>query len=169
MSTPEVASGLKYLPVPVKLPTLGRGGIVRVIRKLDELGIRCIRFQLVDYTNVVRNYIIPLPALELLEASRPRVGIARAAFGIVGSSMAPGFSATGKCLYIPDLSTIRLCGYASASGHASLMGLSCWKVESAPISPTYQEQYGGINTINSRVPQSGRNSGRSLTYTQRHV
>ncbi|KAI9444211.1 glutamine synthetase/guanido kinase [Lactarius indigo] len=128
-STSEVAFGLRYLPVSAKLPTLGRGEVVCVLRKLDELGIRYIRFQWVDYTGIARNRIIPLPAFsELLGASRPGVGIARAAFGIAGSSMAPGFSATGECLYIPDLSSIRLCGYAP--GHASLMG---WFEEKLPI------------------------------------
>ncbi|KAH9055672.1 glutamine synthetase/guanido kinase [Lactarius vividus] len=88
---------------------------------LDELSVRYIRFQWLDYTNISRNRIIPIPAFsELLEASRPGVGIATAAFGIVGSSIAPGFSATGD--------SIRLCGYAP--GHANLMG---WFEEKLPI------------------------------------
>ncbi|KAI9458927.1 glutamine synthetase/guanido kinase [Lactarius psammicola] len=129
-STPEVAFGLRYLPVSAKLPTLGRGDVLGVLRRLDELGIRYIRFQWVDYTNFVRNRIIPLPAFsELLGASRPGIGTAKAAFGIVGSNrMAPGFSATGEYLYTPDLSSIRICGYAPR--HASLMG---WFEEKLPI------------------------------------
>ena len=130
-STPEVAFGLKYLPASAKLPTLGRGDVLRVLRRLEELGIRYIRFQWVDYTNITRNRIMPLPAFsELLRASRPGVGIAIATFGIVGSSLVPasGFSATGEYLYTPDLSSIRLCGYAP--GHASLMG---WFEEKLPI------------------------------------
>ncbi|KAH9174749.1 glutamine synthetase/guanido kinase [Lactarius sanguifluus] len=128
-STPEVAFGLQCLTVSAKLPTLGRGDVVRVIRSLDELGIRYIRFQWIDYTNIPRIRIIPLPAFsELLEASRPGLGIGRASFGIAGSSIAPGFSTTGECLHTPDLSSIRLCGYAP--GHASLMG---WFEEKLPI------------------------------------
>ncbi|KAH8998170.1 glutamine synthetase/guanido kinase [Lactarius akahatsu] len=134
-STSEVAFGLRHLPVSAKLPTLGRGDVVRVIRSLDELGIRYIRFQWVDYTNISRSRIIPLPAFsELLGASRPGLGIGRASFGIAGSSLAPGFSPTGECLHTPDLSSIRLCGYAP--GHASLMG---WFEEKLPI----QKQVGG--------------------------
>ncbi|SRR6266702_1125519 len=128
-STPEVAFGLKYHPVSAKLPTLGRGDVLCVLRRLDELGIRYIRLQWVDYTNITRHRIIPLPAFsELLGASRPGVGIAKAVFGLVGVSMAPGFSGTGEYLYTPDLSSIRNCGYAS--GHASLMG---WFEEKLPI------------------------------------
>jgi hypothetical protein len=128
-STPEAAFGLKYLPASAKLPTIGRGGVLRVLRQLDALGVRYIRFQWVDYTNITRNRIIPLPAFsELLRASRPGVGIAKAVFGLVGVSLAPGFSATGEYLYTPDLSSIRLCGYAP--GHASLMG---WFEEKLPI------------------------------------
>lgn len=128
-STPEAAFGLKYLPVSAKLPNLGRGDVRRVLRRLDELGIRYIRLQWVDYTNITRDRIIPLPAFsELLGAPRPGVGITKAALGIVGVSMAPGFSGNGEYLYTPDLSSIRLCGYAP--GHASLMG---WFEEKSPI------------------------------------
>jgi hypothetical protein len=50
-----------------------------------------------------------------------------AALGIVGASLAPGFSGTGEYLYTPDLSSLRQCGYAP--GHASLMG---WFEEKLP-------------------------------------
>ena len=130
-STPEVAFGLKYLPTSesVKLPTLGRDNLPRVLRKLGDHGIRYIRLEWVDYTNITRNRIIPLPAFaELLGASRPGVALVEAVFGLVGVSMAPGFSATGEYLLTPDLSSLRLCGYAP--GHASLMG---WFEEKSPI------------------------------------
>ena len=128
-STPEAAFGLKYLPVSAKLPTLGKGDVTRVLGKLDHFGVRYIRFQWVDYTNITRNRILPLAAFsELLGAPRPGVAIAKAVFGLVGVSLAPGFSGTGEYLYTPDLSSIRLCGYAP--GHASLMG---WFEEKLPI------------------------------------
>jgi len=128
-STQEAAFGLKYLPVSAKLPTLGKGDILHVLLKLNELHIRYVRLQWVDYTNITRNRIIPLAAFsELLGASRPGIAVVKAALGLVGVTLAPGFSAAGEYLYTPDLTSIRLCGYAP--GHASLMG---WFEEKSPI------------------------------------
>ncbi|KAI0305256.1 hypothetical protein B0F90DRAFT_1625177 [Multifurca ochricompacta] len=125
-SKPEVIFGLQYLPASAKVPTLGRGD---TLNELAKYGIRYIRLQWVDYTNFTRHRIIPLPAFrELLTASRPGVGITKAALGIVGASTAPGFSGSGEYLYTPDLDSIRVCGYAP--GHASLMG---WFEEKLPI------------------------------------
>ena len=125
----EVAFGIKYLPSSVKLPTLGRGDISRVLPRLADHGIRYIRFQWVDYTNITRHRIIPLSTFsEILRASRPGVGLTKAVLGITGVSLAPGFSCSGEYLYTPDLSSIRLCGYAP--GHASLIG---WFEEKLPI------------------------------------
>jgi glutamine synthetase len=127
--TQEVAFGIKYLPASAKLPTLGRDDVPRVLRRLADNGIRYIRLQWVDYTNITRNRVIPLLAFtELLGASRSGVGVTMAVLGLVGLSLAPGFSGTGEYLYTPDLSSIRLCGYAP--GHASLMG---WFEEKLPI------------------------------------
>ena len=136
-STPQAAFGLKYLPVSAKLPTLWKTiktfpsscGILEGVRYFSGVQVRYIRFQWVDYTNITRNRIIPVSAfMELLGASRPGVGIAKAVFGLVGVSLAPGFSGTGEYLYTPDLSSLRLCGYAP--GHASLMG---WFEEKSPV------------------------------------
>ncbi len=126
---PEAAFGIKYLPMLAKLPTVGRGDALLVLCRLHALNIRYIRFQWVDYTNITRTRIIPLPAFfELLEASRPGVGITKAALGIVGTTISPGFSSTGEYLLTPDLSSIRICAYSP--GHASLMG---WFEEKSPI------------------------------------
>jgi hypothetical protein len=123
--TSQVAFGLQYQPASAKLPTFGQG---EVLDKLWRAGIEYIRLQWIDYTNVARNRIIPLLAFqELMSASRPGVGVTKAALGIVGASMAPGFSGTGEYLYTPDLSSTRLCGYAP--GHASIMG---WFEEKLP-------------------------------------
>ena len=120
-STQEVAFGLKYVPTSAKLPTLGRDDVPRVLRRLSDHGVRYIRFQWVDYTNITRSRIMPLSAFaDLLGASRPGVALVRAVFGLVGVSLAPGFTGTGEYLYAPDLSSLRLCAYAP--GHASLMG-----------------------------------------------
>ena len=120
-STPKAAFGLKYLPVSAKLPTLSTQIESYSNGNRYLYNIRYIRFQWVDYTNITRNRIIPAQAFfELLGASRPGVGVTKAVFGLVGVSLAPGFSGTGEYLYTPDLSSLRRCGYAP--GHASLMG-----------------------------------------------
>jgi glutamine synthetase len=124
-STSQVAFGLQYRPASVKLPTLGQGD---ALENLQRWGIRYIRFQWVDYTNAARYRIIPLTAFrDIISASRPGVGLTMAALGLVGASLAPGFSGTGEYLYTPDLSSLRLCGYAP--GHASLLG---WFEEKLP-------------------------------------
>jgi glutamine synthetase len=123
-STPEVA--LRYLPASVKLPTLGQDD---VLDELEGKGVRYIRFQWVDYTNITRYRVIPLTAFrKLLSAPRPGIALTKAVLGIIGSSLAPGFSGTGEYLYTPDLNSTRLCGYAP--GHASLMG---WFEEKLPV------------------------------------
>jgi glutamine synthetase len=125
-STPEAALVPQYLPASVKLPTFGQDD---VLDKLEGKGVRYIRFQWVDYTNITRYRVIPLAVFcKLLSAPRPGIAISKAVFGIIGSSLAPGFSGTGEYLYIPDLNSTRLCGYAP--GHASLMG---WFEEKLPI------------------------------------
>jgi len=124
-STSQIAFGVQYFPGSVKVPTFGQGN---VLGKLQDSGIRYIRLQWVDYTNTTRYRIIPLTAFrDLMLASRPGIGVTKAAFGLVGASLASGFSGTGEYLYVPDLSSLRPCGYAS--GHMSLMG---WFEEKVP-------------------------------------
>ncbi|KAI0257332.1 glutamine synthetase/guanido kinase [Lactifluus subvellereus] len=125
-STSEVALGLRYLPASVKLPILRQEDL---FDKLEGRGVRYIRFQWVDYTNITRYRVIPLTAFrKLLSASRPGIALTKAVFGIIGASVAPGFSSTGEYLYTPDLNSTRICGYAP--GHACLMG---WFEEKLPI------------------------------------
>jgi hypothetical protein len=125
-SISQVAFGVQYLPGSVKVGTFGQGDA------LGKLGythtVRYIRLQWVDYTNTTRYRIIPRAAFfKLMSATRPGIGVTKAAFGLVGASLAPGFSGTGEYLYVPDLSSLRQCGYAS--GHVSLMG---WFEEKLP-------------------------------------
>jgi hypothetical protein len=85
------------------------------------IGIGYIRFQWIDYTNIVRLRIMPISYFKkLLEGNRPGVAVAKATLGIVYLSVAPGFSPMGEYLVTPDLSTIRPCPYEA--GHASLVG-----------------------------------------------
>src|SRR5712671_3166200 len=129
MTTPsasQIAFGIQYSPASDQPPTLGHGA---VLDGLSSRGIQYIRFQWVDYTNITRYRIIPISAFrQLMSAGRPGIGLTKAAFGLIGPSLAPGFSGTGEYLYTPDLSSIRQCGYAP--GHVSLMG---WFEEKLPI------------------------------------
>jgi glutamine synthetase len=93
------------------------------------IDIGYIRFQWVDYTNVVRFRIMPLCYFKkLLDGNRPGIAVAKVALGIVYLSTASGFSPMGEYLVTPDLSTIRPCPYES--GHASLLG---WFEEKAGV------------------------------------
>ncbi|KAG6897784.1 hypothetical protein C0992_011198 [Termitomyces sp. T32_za158] len=81
--------------------------------KDPSLNISYVRLQWVDLINNIRCRVVPLSYfLRLLESSRPGVGIAKAALGLVYLTIAPGFNSSGEYLYVPDLSTIRLCPYA---------------------------------------------------------
>jgi hypothetical protein len=129
-STPQLAFGVQYLPSSVKIPTYGQGtNVFDLHRQLSYRGIRYIRLQWVDYTNTTRYRIIPLESFrKLMSASRPGIGVTKAAFGLVGASLAPGFSGTGEYLYVPDLSSLRPFG-VKPSGYMSLMG---WFEEKLP-------------------------------------
>ncbi|KAF8265800.1 glutamine synthetase/guanido kinase [Lactarius quietus] len=157
-STPEVAFGLKYLPASVRLPTLGRDDVPRVLRRLTDHGIRYIRLQWVDLTNTSRNRIIPLAAFsELLGASRPGVALSKVVLGVTGFLCAPGFSGNGEYLYTPDLSSLRLCGYAP--GHASLMG---WFEEKLPIQKQVGKNALGVPLCPRGILRGIVNKGRAL-------
>ena len=126
VSTSEVTLGLQYVSASVKLPIFRPED---VFDKLEGRGVRYIRFQWVDYTNVTRYRVIPLTTFrKLLSASRPGIALTKAVFGVIGASVAPGFSSTGEYLYTPDLYSTRICGYAP--GHACLMG---WFEEKLPV------------------------------------
>lgn len=134
-SASQVAFGVQYLPGSIKLPFFGQGD--NVILSIRNSGVRYIRLQWVDYTNTTRYRIIPRGAfLDLMSASRPGIGVTKATFGLVGASLAPGFSGTGEYLYVPDLSSLRQCGYASE--HMSLMG---WFEEKLPSEESLGKEY----------------------------
>ncbi|KAI0365975.1 FLU1-II [Pilatotrama ljubarskyi] len=102
-------------------------------RSLDELltsDIRFVRVQWIDYVNLVRFRVLPVSYFRKLfsqRGSRPGIGIAKIALGIVGLMVADGFGAVGEYLYVPDMSSWRVCTYAP--GHASVMG---WFREKTP-------------------------------------
>jgi glutamine synthetase len=94
---------------------------------LIEIGY--IRFQWIDFTNIVRFRIMPVSYFKkLLEGNRPGIAVAKVTLGIVYLSVASGFSPMGEYLVTPDLSTIRPCPYEP--GHASLIG---WFEEKAGV------------------------------------
>lgn len=92
---------------------------------LDKLpdSVKNIRIQWVDFLNTVRFRVIPLSRFRKLLSSDSRGGITltKAAFFLSqGDAPTEGFSATGEWLYVPDLSSLRVCGYAK--GYASVLG-----------------------------------------------
>ncbi|TFY82140.1 hypothetical protein EWM64_g1875 [Hericium alpestre] len=127
MSEPISTYGITYTPASVTagLPTLGSSSE----QELAWVGIRYVRLQWNDFTNTTRSRVIPLDAFfKLLQSPRPGIGLTKAALGIVGLVMTPGFTAAGEYLYIPDMASMRTChGYAP--GHVSVMG---WFEEKVP-------------------------------------
>ncbi|CAL1708626.1 unnamed protein product [Somion occarium] len=80
-----------------------------------------IRLQWVDLINNIRFRVISKKYfIKLLESSRPGVGLTKASLGLVFLATAPGFGSSGEYLYVPDISSYRICPYAP--GHASIMG-----------------------------------------------
>jgi hypothetical protein len=77
-----------------------------------------IHVQWVELTNTVRYRILSVPYFRtLLESTRPGIGIPKITMG----------RAWGEYLYVPDLSTMRLCPHAP--GEAVVMG---WFKEKTP-------------------------------------
>ncbi|KAG6849645.1 hypothetical protein H0H93_006649 [Arthromyces matolae] len=100
------------------------------VEKLTDpsLNISYVRLQWVDLVNNIRCRVIPLDYfLKLLQSSRPGVGVAKIAFGIVYLMAAEGFAPSGEYLIVPDLSTIRLAPYAP--GEVVVLG---WFKEKTP-------------------------------------
>lgn len=135
MATPnDVPYGQIFTPSTVSLPSFS----AKDVSALATSGVRYVRLTWVDLTNMVRCRVIPIGMAflvtskechthmfvgafqALLAARRPGVGITMASMGLVGAACAPGFDGTGEYLYVPDLSSLRKCGYAP--GHASLLG-----------------------------------------------
>jgi hypothetical protein len=87
-----------------------------------------VRVQWVDLTNKSRLRIVSLDYFEkVLQSSRPGLGVAKAALGLVELVMAEGFGLTGEYLCVPDLTSLRVCPYAPR--HASVM---VWLQEKTP-------------------------------------
>ena len=100
------------------------------------IDIGYIRFQWIDFTNIVRFRIMPVSYFKkLLEGNRPGIAVAKATLGIAYLLVAPGFTSMGEYLITPDLSTLRLCPYEP--GHASLTG---WYEEKAGVTDPQGQQ-----------------------------
>lgn len=90
-----------------------------------------IHVQWVELTNTVRYRILSVPYFRtLLESTRPGIGIPKITMG----------PAWGEYLYVPDLSTMRLCPHAP--GEAVVMG---WFKEKTPY-------LGACNQLTFDVP-----------------
>ncbi|TFK86124.1 FLU1-II [Polyporus arcularius HHB13444] len=106
-------------------------------KSLDELltpDIKFVRVQWIDFINTPRVRVLSVAYFRKLYENphtRVGVGLAKVALGIVGLSLAEGFGAVGEWLYVPDLSSWRVCTYAP--GHAVVMG---WFQEKMPAPET---------------------------------
>jgi hypothetical protein len=56
----------------------------------------------------------------MIKSTRPGMGIPKASLGAIYLKLAKGFPSTGEYLYVPDISTLRICPYAPK--HAVVMG-----------------------------------------------
>ncbi|KAF7430296.1 hypothetical protein PC9H_006000 [Pleurotus ostreatus] len=84
-------------------------------------GIKYIRIQWVDLTNAICYRVIPISYfIKILQSPRPSISITKSILGLVHLTLAEGFSPIGEYLYVPDITTLKLCGYAP--GYATLMG-----------------------------------------------
>ena len=106
--------GVQYRP---RTPT----GAKVLVKDLGNLGIRSVRITWIDLINNIRYRVLPLSYFKrLLESDRPGISVPSAVFGLVTLQLAEGFAPIGEYLYVPDLSTLRVCPYAE--GHASIYG-----------------------------------------------
>ncbi|KAL0958312.1 hypothetical protein HGRIS_000457 [Hohenbuehelia grisea] len=119
----DVPLGVQYTP-----QALTRSAPNIQVNDLESHSVKFIRLQWVDYINCVHCRILPIKYFKRVLASpRPAISVPSAIFALVIDRLIDGFSAAGEYLYVPDLSTLRLCPYAQ--GHASLMG---WIQAKAP-------------------------------------
>lgn len=125
MSSSSDAYGIAYTPKTHSVSSQ------LTVSNLSEHGVRFVRIQWNDYTNITRCRVIPLAAFRsLLACPRPGVGVVKTVFGLVEVSMAEGFTAIGEYLIVPDMSTLSICHYAP--GHASVMGFFQYKQRPGP-------------------------------------
>lgn len=121
--------GVLYSAGPTQSPSAAKS--------LDELltpDIKFVRVQWIDFINTPRVRVLSVAYFRKLYENphtRVGVGLAKVALGIVGLSLAEGFGAVGEWLYVPDLSSWRVCTYAP--GHAVVMG---WFQEKTPAPET---------------------------------
>ncbi|RPD65350.1 glutamine synthetase/guanido kinase [Lentinus tigrinus ALCF2SS1-7] len=100
---------------------------------LDSLltpAIKFVRVQWIDFINTPRVRVLSAAYFRKLyehPGTRVGLGIPHVGLGIVGLNVADGFGAVGEWLYVPDLSSWRVCTYAP--GHAVVMG---WFQEKTP-------------------------------------
>lgn len=93
---------------------------------LEKSGIKFIRFQWNDLANLTRFRVIPIKFFRKMvvaaqkEHRPPVVGVTHATLGIIYVQLADGFTASGEWVYVADMRSLRVCGYAP--GHASVMG-----------------------------------------------
>ncbi|EKM82695.1 hypothetical protein AGABI1DRAFT_111276 [Agaricus bisporus var. burnettii JB137-S8] len=91
------------------------------IQDLKNAGIKYIHIQWVEPSNIIRLRMVPISHFEkMLQSARPGIGIPKVTGGFVYLVTAEGYGAAGEYLYVPDMSSLRLCPYAP--GTASIFG-----------------------------------------------
>ncbi|KAF8637227.1 hypothetical protein AX17_002978 [Amanita inopinata Kibby_2008] len=106
------------------------------IRELKKRGVGYVRLQWVDLANVTKYRVLSLCYFEkLLQSPRPGIGIPTAV------AVAPSSRHLTECLYIADLSSLRICPYAP--GHVSVMG---WLQHKSPT-----KQVNGIVSLGCEI------------------
>lgn len=110
------------------LPNDGSRQTALTVDEFEKFKITYVRVQWVDHTNTVRCRVLAASYFrDLLKSNRPGIGVAKVTFGIVYLITAPGFSGFGEYLYVPDLSTMRICPHEP--GEAVILG---WFQEKTP-------------------------------------
>ncbi|KAI6021242.1 hypothetical protein EDC04DRAFT_377940 [Pisolithus marmoratus] len=133
LSSPSTDFGIRYAPTTVSAGTVPAGAIFPrtdpgngivchgAPLSLEDSGVKYIRIQWVDFSNFVHCRVLTISHFhKLLRASRPGVAVTKAVLGIVFLTVTEGFSVSGEYLLVMDLTSMRMCGYAS--GHAAVFG-----------------------------------------------
>ncbi|KAI6112161.1 hypothetical protein EDD16DRAFT_1865969 [Pisolithus croceorrhizus] len=133
LSSPTIDFGIRYAPTTVSAGTITAEAILArmhtangvsgpgLSQPLEDLGVKFVRLQWVDFSNFVHCRVLTTSHFyKLLRASRPGVTVAKVVLGIVFLTMVEGFSPAGEYVLVIDLASVRVCGYAP--GHAAVFG-----------------------------------------------
>ena len=129
MQSSSAYYGVDYTPSEGRTHPWALRDLGQLTRALRTDNIQYIRLQWVDFINNTRYRVLSKSYfIKLMESPRPGITMIKVSLGGVFDVIAPGFSAIGEFLYVPDISSYRVCPYAP--GHASIMGFFQEKIPS---------------------------------------